>query len=109
MTLSEFKAWFEGFTEDMDGPPNERQWKRVKERVKEITGVALTERVFVDKFWPRPWRDRPYFSTCLSTASLSASSTHEGPGAWTARDNAAPTFDSHAAMLALGKADYAEV
>lgn len=41
MTLAEFKAWFEGFTEDMDGAPNTKQWKRIKDRVKQIDGVAL--------------------------------------------------------------------
>lgn len=36
MTLSEFKAWFDGFTEAMDRPPDERQWERVKAKVAEI-------------------------------------------------------------------------
>lgn len=36
MTLSEFKAWFSGFTESMDSTPNEKQWGRIKERV-EVT------------------------------------------------------------------------
>lgn len=109
MTLSEFKAWFSGFTEDMDGPPNAKQWKRIQARVKEISGVALTERVFVDRYWPRWWGDGVYTSYSAGNATFSAASTHEGPGAWTARDDAAPVFNSHAAMLALGKADYAEV
>jgi hypothetical protein len=36
MTLSEFKAWFEGFTEAMDGPPDAKQWARIQSKVKEI-------------------------------------------------------------------------
>ena len=36
MNLAEFKAWFEGFTENMDGLPGPKEWARVCERVKEI-------------------------------------------------------------------------
>jgi hypothetical protein len=36
VNLSEFKAWFEGFTESMDGPPDEKRWARIRERVAEI-------------------------------------------------------------------------
>jgi|SRR5882672_2013799 len=56
MTLAEFKAWFEGFTEEMDEAPSKKQWERIKKRVKEIDGVTVTERVFVDRYqyWPRP-------------------------------------------------------
>lgn len=59
MTLSEFKSWFEGFTENLVGPPDAKQWKRIQARVKEISGYPITERVFVDRY-----RDtfRPYLS-----------------------------------------------
>lgn len=30
MHLSEFKAWFEGFTENIQGVPTEAQWNRLK-------------------------------------------------------------------------------
>lgn len=33
MTLSEFKAWFEGFCEGIDGAPTPEQWVKVKEKV----------------------------------------------------------------------------
>lgn len=53
MTLAEFKAWFEGFTEDMDGQPNAKQWKRIKARVAQIDGIAITrEVVYRDRYWP---------------------------------------------------------
>ena len=42
MTLSEFKAWFEGFTESLSGPPNPDQWKRIQDRVKQIAPVTVT-------------------------------------------------------------------
>ncbi len=58
MTLAEFKAWFDGFTEDMDGQPNKKQWERIKARVKEINGSVTTYPVYVDRyvrpFWSSP-------------------------------------------------------
>lgn len=39
MTTQEFKAWFEGFTECIEGTPSKKQWERIKNRVAEIDGV----------------------------------------------------------------------
>lgn len=36
MRLTEFKAWFEGFTENISGVPSKKQWERIRERVGEI-------------------------------------------------------------------------
>lgn len=58
MHLSEFKAWFDGFTEEMDGAPTPKQWKKIKDRVKEITADYTPPTVFVDHYY-RPWR--PYW------------------------------------------------
>lgn len=33
MTLSEFKAWFDGYTEDIVGPPTEAQWEKIKAKL----------------------------------------------------------------------------
>ncbi len=55
MTLAEFKAWFEGFIEDIDARPTEKQWKRIKARVKEIDGTAITKEI-----WYRDWK--PYWA-----------------------------------------------
>jgi hypothetical protein len=59
MTLAEFKAWFEGFTEDMDGAPSEKQFQKIRAKVKEITGTPMAPvviREYVDRY-------RPYWST----------------------------------------------
>lgn len=107
MTLSEFKAWFEGFTEDMDGPPSEKQWKRVKKRVGEISGFALTERMFVDRFVPsHPWRryHEPLISYGGGNLSATSCSSNSSGGGVRADE-----FDGHSAMLSLGKADAAEM
>lgn len=58
MNLQEFKAWFEGFTEDMTGPPSKKQWERIKARVKEIDGVAVTHHHWNGYYWPYV---RPYY------------------------------------------------
>ena len=62
MNLSEFKAWFEGFTEEMDGPPNAKQWKKIKSRVAEITSDPTPFPIIVDRYirplgpiWCGPW------------------------------------------------------
>lgn len=95
MTLAEFKAWFEGFTEDMDGPPDAKQWKRIKARVKDIDGTAITRHVYVDHYWPRAVPYTPYWGdmqfTCQSIGIGTAMS-----------GNAVSSND----MIALGKADY---
>ena len=39
MQVSGFKAWFEGFTEDMVARPTETQWARIKAKVEEIVGT----------------------------------------------------------------------
>lgn len=60
MTLAEFKAWFEGFTEGMEGRPTEAQFKRIKAKVKEINDQPLTREVIVEKYRDYPWF-RPYW------------------------------------------------
>ena len=39
MQVSEFKAWFEGFTGAVAKLPTEKQWARIKARVDEIDGT----------------------------------------------------------------------
>lgn len=114
MTLAEFKAWFEGFTESMDGAPDDKQWKRIKARVKEIDGVAITKTVFVDRYIPAPYR--PYWSGldmvgCSVQNFSDIKSMAVGKAGGESFNNAvaslnAEQFDSHTAMLDLGRADY---
>ena len=61
MTLSEFKAWFEGFTEDMEGPPNEKQWKRICERLATVTApTAFPPTILRDPVPDDPFRPYRY-------------------------------------------------
>ncbi len=51
MTPKEFKAWFEGFTEEIR-TPTKAQWARIKTRVADIDGVEITEKIYLDRYWP---------------------------------------------------------
>lgn len=69
MTLSEFKAWFEGFSEGIDKAPTEKQFAKIKAKVAEITGTPTTYPVFIDRYvrpYPVYW-ERPYASRSTST------------------------------------------
>jgi hypothetical protein len=104
MTLAEFKAWFEGFTEDMSGAPTEKQWKKIKARVAEITGTPVTERHFYDHYWhPRYYPYLGWSSTSYQGAS-SALGASTGVVQLSVYNNA-PAWDSSASMQALGRAD----
>jgi hypothetical protein len=89
MTLQEFKAWFDGFTEGFNGKvPTQKQWKRINERVGEINGVS------VEHHWHRyQW---PYYNTtwtqCASSATPTLAAIGQNAGTGTA-------------MYSLGKAE----
>jgi len=67
MNLSEFKAWFEGFTENISGQPSKKQWARIQERVSEITSEPTPYPVFIDRY-VRPYQ--PYWTfTSVGTST----------------------------------------
>lgn len=146
MTLSEFKAWFSGYTEGIEDKPTQKQWDRIKARVDEIDNMPTTERIYIDRYYPlyRTYVGGPVhpvwpYVYCSSTGIGSAGTTYNGansaavplsmasntsdrPGAamnistptWPegsvpcgtgAVATTPPTWDSAAAMLALGKED----
>ncbi len=94
MTLTEFKAWFEGYTENLDGTPNTKQWKRIKSRISKLNGEAITERIFIDRYLPRRYSDYsyPYLTWCV-TERADTDASHQ------------PAFQSTTAMAVLGKND----
>lgn len=106
MTPQEFKAWFEGFTEAFDRIPTKTQWTRVKERVAEIDGKPVTERVFVDRYWPNinqyPYYPRQYWS---ANSCIGGSATFTQVQANLGHNAAAQSFNSSQAMFELGRAD----
>lgn len=63
MNLPEFRAWFEGFTENMTGAPTERQWERIKEEIENISsepssGQDLYDRL--DRYKVTPYNPNGY-------------------------------------------------
>ena len=69
MTLSEFKAWFEGFTENMDGPPSVKQWKRIQKRVGEITSQPVSVHQYVTREIRPYWNPPVWCGTTLQVGS----------------------------------------
>lgn len=121
MTLSEFKAWFEGFTEGIDGAPSAKQFEKIKAEVNEISGTPITYPIYIDR-WVNPYR--PYWDRYRATlggttggatwTALQAVGRNDGVGQAnfatysyidpaSKGDNQTVAFDSHAAMYELGK------
>jgi hypothetical protein len=40
MTFSEFRAWFAGYVENIDGVPTLEQWERIKSRLDEVSAAS---------------------------------------------------------------------
>ncbi|ENN86054.1 hypothetical protein RHSP_31883 [Rhizobium freirei PRF 81] len=114
MTLAEFKAWFEGFTETLEGAPSEKQWERIKARVAEINGTVTTYPVYVDRYMPpyRPWyvgtplNPIIYGANTSAIAGVAMNSAEAGENVKLSFGAVAPDFDSVNAMTSLGKAEY---
>lgn len=42
MTVNEFKAWFEGYSEAIyNGAPTPEQWQRIQEKIKQLQTIDL--------------------------------------------------------------------
>lgn len=110
MTLQEFKAWFEGYTESLDSTPNEKQWKRIRDRVKEIDGALTTHTVFVDRYryvpsipqYTFPW---PYYGGAVVCGNnyMPVATSAQNPESVS---NCFATFDASRAFASLGMNDY---
>jgi hypothetical protein len=73
MNLPEFKAWFEGFTENLDGVPNAKQWKRITEKISKITDAPPVEQHIFHDYYYRPWRrwyEGSYYAASSSTSRV---------------------------------------
>jgi len=55
MTINEFKAWFEGYTENITKLPTQKQWARIKERVDEIDAKEGKWEKIIYRDHYRPW------------------------------------------------------
>lgn len=98
MTLSEFKAWFEGFTENIDGTPSKKQWERIQARVAEIDGKVVTREIIRDRYLPYQAYPRPYWNDLgitYCTNSVGEAKALNAVG-----------FDASAAMHDVGKIEF---
>lgn len=75
MHLSEFKAWFEGFTDGIGGTPSPKQWNKIKERVSQITNDYTPAPVFirdyVRPYWPH-WYETYYGNNTAVSQTFAA-------------------------------------
>jgi hypothetical protein len=97
MTPREFKAWFDGFTEAFSGCPTKAQWARIKERVAEIDEQVVTERIYLDRYYPHYSGPLWAYTTCNSVSNVGTNLTVTGTA----------DFDSCSALYAVGRNDAA--
>ena len=102
MTPQEFKAWFDGFTEQMEKAPTAKQWERIKERVKEIDGTPVTERVFIDRYWQYYPYSLPRYPHTIYTGVICTAGHSVGNSVQAAQNQ----FSGTSAMQLLGKNEY---
>lgn len=61
--LKSFLDWFEGYTENIEGAPNTKQWERILSRVKTLTpgtaDVSMAKQTAPDQPKPTPAKRRP--------------------------------------------------
>jgi hypothetical protein len=119
MTPAEFKAWFDGFTEGMDGPPSIKQWKKITDKVKSIDGTSVLTPIYVDRWWPSvpTWGgagtgDAPsWIKSPIICSSGSTTVRADSVSSFTVRLNAADlhginvTPTASALLMAEGRAD----
>ena len=59
MTINEFKAWLDGYTENLKGTPTKAQWLRIKEKLEDVYECPPHFNPFwypVTPISPTPWR-----------------------------------------------------
>lgn len=111
MTLTEFKAWFDGYTEGLEGAPTAAQFSRIKEKVALIADAApTTYPIFIDRYWREPYRRYwgDYWTVTGGVigeaqgigTSYASNATLSAKG-----DSVTEAFDPQAAFYALGRAD----
>jgi hypothetical protein len=104
MTPQEFKAWFDGFSEGIDGLPSEKQWEKIKRRVKDIDNKPVTYTVYRDIYLP-PYRlQDPYYRNSVTWCSGSMTAAAHVPADKNQMImNESSDFNSLTAMYDLGK------
>ena len=68
MTLSEFKAWREGFNEAINGAPNKEQWEVIKDKLIQVWPDIIDRGPYIAAATPYVPFDPPY-SPCGDSIS----------------------------------------
>lgn len=105
MTLSEFKAWFEGFSEGIDTAPTAAQFAKIKAKVAEINGVALTREVIVERYRPFWGGSIPGYPTHIWNGPVVTYAGNIGQVSAAGLQAIDASFDSQATMRAIGAAE----
>lgn len=121
MNLSEFKSWFEGFSEGIEDRPTKKQWERIKARADEIVPQATPLPVFIDRYryLPAYWHWNPAYvggwttsnslsnNVAQSTLNSLPSNGLAGSSLQCNNMSSTDTIATPAAMFAdLGRADF---
>ena len=78
MHTSEFKAWFDGFTEAIKDKPTKRQWARIKERLAGVDGNYTPPQVFFDRYWYPKFHTYPiWYSTGSPTYTVNGTTVDD--------------------------------
>ena len=88
MNLPEFKAWFEGFTENLDGAPTKAQWKKIEKKVEGLVEEPTPWPIFVDRYIrPRAiwWHETPYH--WVSSSNVFSNTAKTPPAQWVSSSN----------------------
>jgi len=75
MHPAEFKAWFDGFTENIKEQPTKAQWARIRKRVAEVDGHFTPRAVFVERYYP--WVSSYPVYTALNTTGVGVGTSND--------------------------------
>lgn len=79
MTINEFKAWFEGYTENIHKVPTQKQWARIVERVSDIEVEPSKCHHYYRELQPwRPWYPTWYSNTGGTLTTTLGNATSSG-------------------------------
>jgi hypothetical protein len=114
MNLTEFKAWFEGFTEALDGPPGPKAWARIQEQVAAIVPEPTKPREFHTHYHREPWWQHwngysPVSWGTSHVATIGTAQSHAVLHSADAADNiwASVPWNAAEAFLNMGRAEAA--
>ena len=102
MTVNEFKAWFEGFTESMERVPTKAQWNRIKEKIDSVDDMPTSHAVFIERHL-QPYRT--YWSTWSSGDNFTTQSGTPKSKSVTSK-GIRGNFDLRESMRNAGKIEY---